>query len=153
MLTTGERAFVAAARRAVLATLRASGRPRLVPICFVLGDDDEDGRLPLYSPLDEKPKRSADPRQLARVADILERPEVEVLVDHWSEDWADLGWLRLSGLARVMEQGDDPAERETAIAALRAKYPQYLDHDLASRPLIRIAIDHVTRWGVVEPRG
>ena len=35
---TGEaRTFVEAARRATLATIAADGRPRLVPVCFVLG--------------------------------------------------------------------------------------------------------------------
>jgi uncharacterized pyridoxamine 5'-phosphate oxidase family protein len=49
VLTAGERVFLAEARRAVLATIAPDGRPRLVPICFVL----DPGRPILYTPLDE----------------------------------------------------------------------------------------------------
>ena len=51
------------------------------------------------SPLDEKPKRSADPHDLARVRDVLARPAVSLLVHRWDEDWSRLGWVRLDGLA------------------------------------------------------
>lgn len=153
MLTGPEHAFVAEARRAVLATIRPDGEPRLVPICFVLADAADDlGRPILYSPLDEKPKLSADPHRLARVQDLLVLPAVTVLVDRWSEDWTRLGWIRLSGRGLLLEP--EPREREehaAAIAALRAKYPQYASHDLDGRPVIRIAVDRVHRWGDVAP--
>ena len=71
VLSPLERAFLAESRRANLATIDATGRPRLVPICFVL-----DPREPiLYSPLDDKPKRTDDPLALARVRDIAARPK------------------------------------------------------------------------------
>src|SRR4029079_10393886 len=85
-----QRAFAAAARTATLATIAPSGRPRLVPICFVLGEDDDLGRPRLYTPLDDKPKRTADPHELARVQDLLVLPEASLLVDRWSEDWSRL---------------------------------------------------------------
>ncbi len=153
ILTGPEHAFVAAARRAVLATIRPDGEPRLVPICFVLADAADDlGRPILYSPLDDKPKASADPHRLGRVRDLLVLPAVTVLVDRWSEDWLHLGWMRLSGRGVLLEP--EPREREEhagAVTALRAKYPQYADHDLEGRPIIRIAIDRVQRWGDVAP--
>lgn len=153
ILTGAEHDFVAGARRAVLATVRPDGDPRLVPICFVLADEPDDvGRPVLYSPLDEKPKASADPRDLARVRDLLVLPSVTVLVDRWSEDWGELAWLRLSGRGELMEP--EPREREehaAAVVALRAKYPQYAEHDLDGRPVIRVAIDRVQRWGEVGP--
>ena len=37
-----------------------------------------------------------------------------------------------------------------AVAALRARYPQYLTHRLDDRPLIRIEIDRVTTWGALD---
>jgi PPOX class probable F420-dependent enzyme len=151
MLTAGEQAFVSIARRAVLATVRPNGLPRLVPICFVLADDaDEDGRAVLYSPLDQKPKLEADPRRLARVEDILANAAVEVLVDRWSEDWSVLGWIRLTGNAALLEpdlEGVD--EHRAAVIALRAKYPQYATQSIETRPMIRIAIARVARWGTV----
>ncbi len=66
VLTPAARAFLAGARRAILATVAPDGRPRLVPVCFALApDDDARGRPILYTPLDEKPKRVGDPHHLA----------------------------------------------------------------------------------------
>ncbi len=90
VLNPPQRTFIADARRATLATLGPAGRPRLVPICFVL----DPGSDLLFTPLDDKPKRTADPRRLARVRDIAERPAVGVLVDRWDEDWSRLAWGR-----------------------------------------------------------
>ena len=146
LLTPSELAFLVAARTAVLATIDDGGVPRLVPICFVV---TETPRLVLHSPLDEKPKRVADPHDLQRVRDILERPEVALLIDRWSEDWSRLGWLRLRGLADLIEPGDASAalEHAGAVAALRRKYPQYETHRLEERPLIRIVIERSRSWG------
>ncbi len=153
ILTHAEHAFVAPARRAILATIRPDGEPRLVPVCFVLADEpDEQGRPIVYSPVDEKPKASDDPHRLGRVRDLLVLPAVTLLIDRWSEDWDHLGWIRLTGRGIILEP--DPRERlehEAAIAMLRAKYPQYADHDLEGRPIIRAAIDRVQSWGDIEP--
>lgn len=152
-MTGPEHAFVAGARRAVLATIRPDGEPRLVPVCFVLTDEpDTQGRPIVYSPVDEKPKASADPHRLGRVKDLLVLPAVTLLIDRWSEDWTHLGWVRLTGRGVLLEP--EPREREeheAAIAALRAKYPQYSDHDLEGRPIIRATIDRVQRWGDIGP--
>jgi hypothetical protein len=64
-------------------------------------------------------------------------------VDRWSEDWTELGWIRLHGRAELVAAGDVPA---AVVAELRAKYPQYRIHDLEHRPAIRIAIEDVRRW-------
>ena len=99
-LTAAQLELVRSARRAVLATVAPDGSPRLVPITFAI--DDSSDPLLLYSALDEKPKSVVDPRDLARVRDIVARPRVTVLVDRWSEDWADLAWVRLQGTARLI---------------------------------------------------
>jgi PPOX class probable F420-dependent enzyme len=151
ILTPWQLDFLAGARRAVLATIAPDGRPRLVPICFVLDDD----RPVVYSSLDEKPKRVVEPRQLARVRDLLRDPRVTILVDRWDEDWDRLAWLRCYGTASLVAAGADGAagnhdgarEHRVAVAALRAKYPQYATHDLAGRPLIRIVLERATSWG------
>jgi hypothetical protein len=44
-----------------------------------------------------------------------------------------------------------PDEHARAVEALQATYPQYLTHGLDDRPLLRIAIERVTTWGVLEP--
>jgi PPOX class probable F420-dependent enzyme len=151
LLDAGQRAFLANARTATLATVAPSGRPRVVPICFVVGADAPDGRPRLYSPLDDKPKAVADPRRLARVRDLLARPDATLLVDHWSEDWDRLGWLRLETTADLIEAGggSPTAELAGAIAALRAKYPQYADHRLETRPILRFTVDRAVAWGAM----
>jgi PPOX class probable F420-dependent enzyme len=142
ILNPRQRTFLVAARRAVLATTARDGRPRLVPICYIVGDDAPDGRPTLYTPLDEKPKLVDDPRDLARVRDLLAVPDVTLLVDRWSEDWSRLGWVRLYGSGVVLEpRTQDRAEHAAAVTALRAKYPQYATQALESRPIIRLAID------------
>ena len=149
LLSPTELAFLVAARTAVLATIDDGGVPRLVPICFVV---TESPRLVLHSPLDEKPKRVVDPHHLERVRDILERPEVALLVDRWSEDWSRLGWLRLRGMASLVEPGEQAAdEHGSTVANLRRKYPQYEDQRLENRPLIRIAVERARSWGILEP--
>jgi PPOX class probable F420-dependent enzyme len=147
VLTAAQRAFLVPARQAVLATIAPDGRPRLVPICFVL-----DAAAPvLYTPIDEKPKRTGDPRALARVRDIASDSRVTVLVDRWDEDWDRLAWTRCEGRAVILEPGTGPAEHTLAVTALRAKYRQYVTYRLETRPLIRIALERATSWGPLDP--
>jgi PPOX class probable F420-dependent enzyme len=142
------------ARRIVLCTIADDGAPRPVPVCFALRDSAAGAPL-LYCPLDEKPKRVADPHFLARVRDIAARPSVTLLADVWDEDWDRLAWLRLYGSATILEPlvRDEPAliadrtEHEAAVSALRLRYPQYRSHDLLSRPLIRVSIARAVSWG------
>jgi PPOX class probable F420-dependent enzyme len=149
-LTETEAGFLSAARSATLATIRPGGAPRLVPICFVAVDGSP---CLLYTPIDEKPKRADDPHDLARVRDITLDGRVSLLVDRWSEDWAQLAWLRLEGTASLLDPGpgDVGAEHAAAVLALRAKYPQYAGHRLEERPMIRIIVERAISWG--DPGG
>jgi PPOX class probable F420-dependent enzyme len=147
------RAFVAEARTATLATISPTGRPRLVPICFVVGADGPDGRTRLYSPLDEKPKRSDDPHDLARVQDLLVLPEATLLVDRWSEDWSRLAWVRLDCRGELLEpEPHERPEHAAAIEALREKYAQYAEQRLEDRPVLRLTVDRVVAWGDLGDR-
>ena len=141
IFSPAERDLLAEARRASLATIDSDGRARLVPICFVLIDDV------IWSPIDEKRKSIADPRALARVRDIQARPAVTVLVDRWSEDWAVLAWLRLDALGELVEPKDVPTG---IVGALRERYPQYREHDLEHRPMLRLSIERVSSWFATE---
>lgn len=144
--------FIASARRATLATTDARGRPRLVPICLVVeeGHADAGGGLTLYTAIDEKPKRSADPMSLGRVRDIVARPTATVLIDRWHEDWSRLAWVRLDCEAEILRaEGDASGARALALAALRAKYPQYGAQRLEDRPLIRLGCRIGAWWGDV----
>jgi PPOX class probable F420-dependent enzyme len=120
---------VAAARVARLATAGRDGRPHVVPICFVL-----DGET-LYTAVDEKPKRT---RRLKRLENIEANPHVEVLIDHYEDDWSKLWWVRLRGTARIVE---DPR----AVDLLVAKYPQYAERR-PEGPVIAIDVEERSEW-------
>jgi PPOX class probable F420-dependent enzyme len=120
---------VAAARVACLATVGRDGRPHVVPICFVL-----DGET-LYTAVDEKPKRT---RRLRRLENIEANPHVEVLIDHYEDDWSKLWWVRLRGTARIVE---DPR----AVDLLVAKYPQYAERR-PEGPVIAIDVEERSEW-------
>ena len=120
---------VAASRVAHLATAGRDGRPHVVPICFAL-----DGET-LYTAVDEKPKRT---RQLKRLENIEANPHVEVLIDHYEDDWSRLWWVRLRGTARIVE---DPR----AVDLLVAKYPQYAERR-PEGPVIAIDVEERSEW-------
>jgi PPOX class probable F420-dependent enzyme len=130
--TEARRRF-AEARVARLGTVRDSGDPHLVPFVFALRDDA------IYSLVDEKPKRS---RHLQRLANIVAHPRVTALVDQYEESWDRLWWVRVDGLARVMEEGP---ERDRALELLAAKYRQYRDEP-PTGPAVIIDIDRWRSW-------
>jgi PPOX class probable F420-dependent enzyme len=109
-----QHARLGAAPVARLATLRADGTPRLVPITFALVDGL------ICSAVDEvKPKAGT---RLARLDDVRRDPRVGLLVDHYDDDWSGLWWVRVDGTAAIHSGG---SLRDRAMAALRAKYPPY----------------------------
>jgi len=149
-LDEAQRELLQGTRRAVLATIAPDGRPRLVPMTFAIADTSDSAPV-IYSALDEKPKSVVDPRALARVRDVVSRPRVSVLADRWDEDWSCLAWLRLEGLATLLEpDGDDAAEHASAVSLLRARYAQYATHSLEQRPVLRIQVDRVVSWGLEQ---
>jgi PPOX class probable F420-dependent enzyme len=116
------------ARVARLGTRTTTGRLDLVPITFAFADEL------LVTAVDHKPKSTT---QLKRLENVRANPEVAVLFDHYDDgDWDALWWVRVRGLARVVEEGD---EHHRAVDALVAKYSQYDD-----RPPVGPAI-------VIEP--
>jgi PPOX class probable F420-dependent enzyme len=124
---------VEAARVGRLATVDRTGRPHVVPICFVLAGDT------LYSAVDRKPKRS---QRLKRLENVRANPRVEILVDHYEEDWSRLWWVRVRGRARVLEEGE---ERVRALALLADKYPQYR-LEPPPGPVLAVDVDGWSGW-------
>jgi PPOX class probable F420-dependent enzyme len=135
-MTPDERRFLGQQRVARLATVDEAGRPHVVPVCFALCGGA------LYVAIDEKPKRG-DPQRLRRLRNIAVQPHVCLVADHYEEDWQRLRWVQVRGRAALVA---DAAEREAALAALRAKYPQYRAMALEARPLLRITPDRVVSW-------
>lgn len=129
--------FVGNRRVARLATADAGGAPYVVPICYAF-----DGKR-IYTAIDLKPKRVGG-RALKRVRNILENPQVAVVIDDYSEDWARLAYVMIRGSASIIEEGE---ERERAEALLREKYRQYADMLEPGCAIIRITPDRVVSWG------
>lgn len=135
-LTPAQAAFLLAHRLGHLATVDEQGRPHNVPVCFALHAGN------LYIAIDEKPKRG-DVRDLRRVRNIHANPSVCLVVDDYDEDWSRLAWLQVRGEAAVV---DDADEHTGALAALRARYPQYRAMALEGRPALRIIPTRVVAW-------
>jgi PPOX class probable F420-dependent enzyme len=132
------RAFIAGHRVARLATADGDGRPSVVPVCYVF---DREG---IYSPLDEKPKRVAASR-LKRVRNIEANPHVSLIIDDYSENWSELQWVLVTGLAEIILPPEE--EHARAVALLRGKYPQYHSMAIDDRMIIKITPTRIRRWG------
>ena len=127
------RGLVSPAPVARLATVRRDGHPHVVPVCFVITEDV------VYSAVDSKPKRH---RHLQRLSNVRATGTASLLVDEYDDDWSRLWWVRLDGLARLV---DDTAEAERAIHALSDKYPQYRDQP-PSGPVLAIDVQRWVGW-------
>jgi len=124
---------VAAARVARLASVDRNGRPHVVPFCFALSGDR------IVSVVDQKPKQTL---QLRRLENIRRCPDVQLVVDHYDDDWAVLWWVRVSGRGRVIDHG--PAHA-AAVDLLATKYGQYRDRRPAG-PVLVIDITRIIGW-------
>lgn len=129
--------FITERRIARLATADTSGQPAVVPVCYVFDGEN------IYSALDEKPKR-LEHRELKRVRNIEANPKVSLVVDDYSEDWSELVFVVITGLASIIEPDDD--EHSRAVALLREKYPQYRLMAIERNLMIKIMPVRARRW-------
>lgn len=116
-----------------LATIGPNHRPHVVPIVFALDEDL------IYTAVDQKPKRT---KYLQRLRNIEANPAVTLLVDHYSEDWSELWWVRVDGIAEIHETGP---VWERATACLADKYPQYRGFPPDGSALT-ISIERISGW-------
>jgi coenzyme F420-0:L-glutamate ligase / coenzyme F420-1:gamma-L-glutamate ligase len=137
-LSASALAFIQAQRVARLATADADGRPHVVPVCFAF-----DGAR-FYVALDEKPKRVAA-TELRRVRNILARPDADLLIDRYDDDWSRLGFVLAHTRAALLPP--DAAEHAPGVAALRERYPQYRAMALEEQPLIALEPQRFSVWG------
>ncbi len=133
------REFLEAHRVGRLGTADASGRPHVVPVCYAVTDRR------IYSVIDDKPKTTA-PSRLKRIRNILTNPHVCLTVDEYSDDWSELGFVMVQGVATVTYEGQ---EHEAAAALLRKRYAQYREMDMTGRPILSIEPKKIVKWGKV----
>ena len=120
-----------------LATATPDGTPHLVPVVFAVSHDP--GADIVYTAVDAKPKTS---RRLRRLANIRGNPQVCLLVDHYTDDWTRLWWVRVDGVAAIHEDDDTMAAGHRL---LRAKYPQYQSVSLDG-PVIAVTVRRWSSW-------
>ncbi|OBA84012.1 PPOX class F420-dependent oxidoreductase [Mycobacterium sp. 1164966.3] len=116
-----------------LATVSPEGTPHLVPVVFAVDQDC------IYTAVDAKPKTT---QRLRRLTNIEHNPHVSLLVDHYTEDWTQLWWVRADGVATI--HTDDDA-MHTGYRLLRAKYGQYQAVPL-NGPVIVVTVRRWAGW-------
>lgn len=132
------RGLFAAARTAVLATVRPSGAPHLVPIVHALVPGD----IVVFA-VDDKPKRTT---RLQRLVNLEHDGRVALLADHYDDDWERLWWVRADGTATV----NGAIGRSEALRALAAKYRPYRERP-PQGPVVVIRIERWRGWEAVTP--
>ena len=104
-----------------------------MPVCFAFVGHA------IYTAVDHKPKATA---QLARLRHIAAEPRVALLADRYEDDWSRLWWVRVDGDARIV---GSVSEREAALAALAAAYPQYAERP-PQGPVIVVRPRRIRGW-------
>ena len=122
-----------------LATVTPDGRPHLVPVVFAVDGESHDGDDVLYTAVDAKPKTT---QRLRRLANIESNPQVSLLVDRYADDWTQLWWVRVDGVAAIHRDG---TVLHTGRRLLRAKYVQYQSVPLDG-PVIAVTVAHWSSW-------
>lgn len=105
----------------------------MVPIVFAFVGGD------LAFAVDHKPKST---QRLQRLDNIAADPQVTLLFDRYDDDWTQLWWVRMQGVARELNEHDP---RSAALDALVAKYPQY-SNQRPDGPVVQIRPIRWTGW-------
>jgi PPOX class probable F420-dependent enzyme len=126
------RELLASERVARLAYVDERDHPRVLPVTFAVASGA------VWSAIDEKPKRSAEP---ARLRHLRRRPEAALLVDIYDDDWSRLAWVQLLGRVDVVPVESAPE----AIEALAGKYAPYAERTPPG-PLLRLSLEGSRQW-------
>jgi PPOX class probable F420-dependent enzyme len=126
------RELLASERVARLAYVDEHDHPRVLPVTFAVADGA------VWSAIDEKPKRRAEP---ARLRYLRRRPEAALLVDVYDDDWSRLAWVQLLGRVDVVPLESAPE----AMEALAGKYAPYSERTPPG-PLLRLSVEGSRQW-------
>jgi PPOX class probable F420-dependent enzyme len=122
-----------------LGLLDDEGAPRVLPVTFAVAE----GRI--WSAIDDKPKRAAEP---ARLRFLRRDPRAALTVDRYSDDWDELAWVQVLGSVRML----DPSEGAAGLEALSSKYEQY-QAEAPPGPLLALEPERYLWWRAADPPG
>ncbi len=97
-----------------------------------------------FVPVDTVKSKSGE--RLRRLANIDADPRCVLLVEHWSEDWTKLWWVRAHGEGRVLETPDSVPWH----SALEDRYEQYRRPGAITGG-IEITMSELTGWAATDP--
>jgi PPOX class probable F420-dependent enzyme len=123
-------------RVARLGLLDDEGGPRVLPVTFAVAD----GRI--WSAIDDKPKRAAEP---ARLRFLRRDPRAALTVDRYSDDWDELAWVQVLGTVSILDAG----EAAVGLDALSAKYEQYRAQEPPG-PLLALEPERYLWWRAAD---
>jgi len=126
--------LLGSARSAHLGLLDEEELPRVLVVTFAVWEGA------IWSAVDQKPKRTAEP---ARVRRLRRWPSASLLVDLYDDDWSRLAWVEVRGAVSVEPLGP-------AVDALAAKYPQYVAEPPPG-PLLRLEPERYGCWRASQP--
>jgi len=112
-----------------LGLLDERDHPRVLPVTFAVFDGA------VWSAIDHKPKRTAEPARLRR---LRRRPDAALLVDRYDDDWSRLAWVELRGPVTIHPLGP-------ALDALAERYEQYRSEP-PQGPLLRLEPRDAAWW-------
>jgi PPOX class probable F420-dependent enzyme len=129
--------LLSSARVARLALLDERDLPRVLPVTFAVWEGA------VWSAVDRKPKRTAEP---ARVRRLRRRPEAALLVDRYEDDWSRLAWVELRGAVSIHPVGAVSIHPVgPALEALALRYAQYRAEPPPG-PLLRLEVHDAVWW-------
>jgi PPOX class probable F420-dependent enzyme len=108
------------------------GAPRVLPVTFAMAEGT------IWSAIDQKPKRTAEP---ARLRFLRRDPRAALTVDRYSEEWEQLAWVQVLGSVRIL----DVSEGAVGLAALTEKYEQYREQ-APQGPLLALMPERYLWW-------
>jgi PPOX class probable F420-dependent enzyme len=126
------------ARVGRLGLLDEDGAPRVLPVTFAAAA----GRI--WSAIDRKPKRAAEP---ARLRFLRRDPRAALTVDRYSDDWDELAWVQVLGRVEIVEAANGPAGME----ALSQKYEPY-GAEAPPGPLLALEPERYLWWRAADRR-
>ncbi len=113
-------------------TTVADNVPHVVPVVFVrLGDL-------IFCPIDGKPKSKGI---LRRIRNLEANPRAALALDHYSEDWEKLWWLRLDCQASIKAMSPEVARM------LKQKYRGYETYDVGTS-VIKLSCHNWNFWSM-----